>query len=42
MKKFIINILLFFVIVAAVDVVAGKVFWYLQSHFAGGRTGAEY
>ena len=42
MKKFIINILIFFGIVAAVDVVAGKVFGYLQSNIAGGRTGAEY
>lgn len=42
MKKFIINILIFFGIVAVVDVAAGKVFWYLQSTKAGGRTGAEY
>lgn len=42
MKKFIINILIFFGVVAFVDVAAGKVFWYLQSTKAGGRTGAEY
>ena len=42
MKKFIINILIFFGIVAVIDVAAGKVFWYLQSTKAGGRTGAEY
>jgi len=42
MKKYIINILIFFGIVAIVDVVAGKLFWYLQSTRAGGRTGAEY
>lgn len=41
MKKFLLNILIFFGIVAAVDVAAGKVFWYLQAK-AGGRTGAEY
>ena len=41
MKKFIINILIFFGIVAVVDFGAGKVFRYLQSH-AGGRTGAEW
>lgn len=42
MKKFVINILLFFGIVAVVDVVAGTVLWYIQSSKAGGRTGAEY
>lgn len=42
MKKFIINILIFFGIVAVVDVAAGKVFWYLQSTKAGGGTGADY
>lgn len=41
MKKFLFNILIFFGIVAAVDMAAGKVFWYLQTK-AGGRTGAEY
>lgn len=41
MKRFIINILVFFGIVAAVDVVAGKVFGYLQGK-AKGRTGVEY
>lgn len=42
MKKFIINILIFFGIVAVIDVAAGKAFWYLQSNRAGGGTGAEY
>lgn len=42
MKKFILHILLFFAILAVIDVAAGKVFWYLQSTRAGGRTGAEY
>ena len=42
MKKFIINILIFFGIVAVVDMAAGKLFWFLQSTKAGGRTGAEY
>ena len=42
MKKFIINILIFFGIVAAADLVVGYLFWYLQSQVAGGRTGAEY
>lgn len=42
MKKFIINILIFFGIVAVVDMAAGKVFWYLQSTKAGGGTGSEY
>lgn len=42
MKKFIINILIFFGIVAVIDVAAGKVFWYLQSAKAGGGTGSEY
>lgn len=41
MKKFLINIAIFFAIVAAVDFSLGKVFQYLQST-AGGRTGAEY
>lgn len=41
MKKFLVNIALFFAIVAAVDFSLGKVFHYLQSR-AGGRTGAEY
>lgn len=41
MKKFLVNILIFFAIVAAVDVAAGKLFRYLQTK-AGGRTGAEY
>ena len=42
MKKFIINILIFFGIVAAVDAAAGKVFGYVQSSKAKGRTGVEY
>lgn len=42
MKKFIINILIFFGLVAVVDMAAGKVFWYLQSTRAGGGTGSEY
>lgn len=42
MKKFILNILIFFGIVAVIDLAAGKMFWYLQSTMAGGRTGAEY
>ena len=41
MKKFLVDILIFFGIVAVVDMAAGKVFWYLQTK-AGGRTGAEY
>ncbi len=42
MKKFIINILIFFGIVAIVDVAAGKVFWYLQSTKAKGGIGSEF
>lgn len=42
MKRFIINILLFFGIVAAVDVAAGKVFGDMQAGKAKGRTGVEY
>lgn len=41
MKKFLINIAIFFAIVAVVDFSLGKVFHYIQST-AGGRTGAEY
>lgn len=41
MKKFLINIAIFFAIVAVVDFSLGKVFHYLQAR-AGGRTGAEY
>ena len=41
MKKFLINIAIFFAIVVAVDFSLGKVFHYLQST-AGGRTGAEF
>ena len=42
MKKFVINILIFFGIVAAIDFAAGKMFWHIQANLAGGRTGAEY
>lgn len=42
MKKFIQHIFLFFGIVAVVDFAVGKLFWYLQSSVAGGRTGSEY
>ena len=41
MKKFILHILLFWGIVAVVDVFAGVVFKYLQLK-AGGRTEVEY
>ncbi len=41
MRKFVINMLIFFGIVAAVDFAAGKVLWHLQT-IASGRTGAEY
>ncbi len=42
MKKFLIHIAVFFAIVAVVDFSLGKLFHYLQSTKAGGRTGAEY
>lgn len=42
MKKFIINILVFFAFVSVLDVIVGIVFGYLQSTRAEGRTGAEY
>ena len=42
MKKFIVNILVFFAIVTVVDVAMGKAFGYLRANRAGGRTGAEY
>lgn len=42
MKKYVLRILLFFVIIAVIDIIAGKVFWYLQSTKSGGGTGAEY
>lgn len=42
MKRFIINILVFFGIVAAVDFVAGNVFGYMQADMAKGRTGVEH
>ena len=41
MKKFLLNIAIFFTIVAVVDFSLGKAFHYLQAR-AGGRTGAEY
>lgn len=41
MKKFLINIAIFFAIIAIVDFSLGKVFHFLQAR-AGGRTGAEY
>lgn len=41
MKKFLINIAIFFAIVAVVDFSLGKLFLYLQAR-ASGRTGAEY
>lgn len=41
MKKFLINIAIFFAIIAVVDFSLGKVFHYLQAS-AGGRTGAEF
>ena len=41
MKKFLINMAIFFAIVAVVDFSLGKVFHYIQAT-AGGRTGAEY
>lgn len=42
MKKFLIHIVIFFAIVAVVDFSLGKLFYYLQSTKAGGRTGVEY
>ena len=42
MKRFVINLMIFFGIVIAVDFVVGKAIGYLQSSKAGGRTGAEY
>ena len=42
MKKFILNIFLFFCLVAVVDVTVGKSFGCLQSKVAHGRTGSEY
>lgn len=41
MKKFILHIVIFFAIVAAVDIASGKVFRFIQAK-AGGRTGAEF
>lgn len=42
MKKFILRLLLFFTVVAVVDYSFGKVFQYLQTKVAGGRTRSEY
>ena len=42
MKKFIINIFVFFAIVAIADFAVGKVFHFIQANISGGRTGAEY
>lgn len=42
MKKYLLQIALFFAIVAVVDFAAGKLFRYVQSNRAGGRTGAEW
>lgn len=42
MKKFLINIAIFFAMVAAVDFSLGKVFYWLQSTKAKGRTRTEY
>lgn len=42
MKKFLINIAIFFAIVAVVDVSFGKCFYWLQSTKANGRTFTEY
>lgn len=42
MKRFLIQIAIFFAIVSVVDVSLGKLFHYMQSTKAGGRSGAEY
>lgn len=42
MKKFLINIAIFFAIVAVVDFFLGKVFHYLQANIAKGGTQSEY
>lgn len=42
MKKFLINVAIFFSIVAVVDFSLGKVFYWLQSTKAKGRTQTEY
>lgn len=42
MKKYLLQIALFFAIVAVVDFAAGKAFRYVQANKAGGRTGAEW
>lgn len=42
MKRFVVNILVFFAIVASVDVVVGKIFGNMQASMAKGRTGVEY
>ena len=42
MKRYLLQIVLFFAIVAVVDFAAGKLFRYVQANRAGGRTGAEW
>ena len=42
MKKYFLQIALFFAIVAVVDVAVGKLFRYVQANRAGGRTRAEW
>ncbi len=42
MKKFLINIAIFFALVGAIDFAAGRMFIKLQSSFAKGETGSEY
>ena len=42
MRPFLIKIMLFFAVVAVVDFSLGRLFYYLQSNKAGGRTGAEF
>ena len=42
MKRYLLQIALFFAIVAVVDFAAGKLFRYVQANRAGGRTGAEW
>ena len=42
LKVFLLRIAVFFVIVAILDCVFGRVFYYLHANIAGGRSGAEY
>lgn len=42
MKKFLVNIAMFFAVVGLVDYAAGKAFRFLQANKAGGLTGIEY